>query len=98
MKRGFYFMKNVVLEEIENQRKVFTKKKEKDIIKKNCNPLKVNYKRIYKRGSGLYMENIILKEIRKNLDWKDKIISHTFSKTLIKVYKLGIEKGFNSRI
>lgn len=42
--------------------KVFTKKKEKDIINKNCNPFEVNCK-IYKRRDGMYrMENIILKE------------------------------------
>lgn len=59
-------MKDVVLKEIrKNEKKgekLFTKKESKVTIRKNYNPLKVNYK-IYKRGSGLYnMKDIILKE------------------------------------
>lgn len=37
-------------------KKVFTKNKPKDIINKNYNPLKVNYKLIYER-EGIYMES-----------------------------------------
>ena len=49
-----------------NSKKVFTKKKIKDIIKKDYNPFKVDYKIIYKRGSRLYnMEDIVLEEKNK---------------------------------
>lgn len=60
-------MKDLILEEkrkVKNRGKVFTNNKINNIIRKNYNPLKVNYK-IYKRGSELYkMEDIILE--RKN--------------------------------
>ena len=42
------------------KKKLFTKNKAKDIINKNYNPLKVNYKIIYERD-GLYMKNEISK-------------------------------------
>lgn len=81
-----------------NRQKLFTKKKTNNTIRKNYNPLKVNYKKVYKRGSRLCMENETLKEIKEILKWKDKIFIHIFPKAFIKVYKKGIEKGFNSRI
>ena len=58
-------MKKVVLtkENKKDEKKVFTKKKGKDIIKKNCHPFKVNRK-IYKRRDGLYMKDIELKETK----------------------------------
>lgn len=61
-------MKDLVLNGIKKyekkEEKVFTKKKIKDIMNKNCNPFKVNYK-IYKRRDGLYnMKEILLKETR----------------------------------
>lgn len=91
-------MKDVLLKE-ENKGKVFTKKKAKDIIKKDYNPLKVNYRLIYKRRDGLYkMEKEILKEIKVALNIKEKIVAGILGKTFVKVYKKGIEKGFNSRM
>ncbi len=58
--------KEVVLGEVRKDKKlkekVFTKKKKKDIIKKDCNPFEVNNK-IYKRRDGLCnMEDVVLKE------------------------------------
>lgn len=44
------------------------------------------------------MKDVVLKEIRKELNWKGKIISYFFPKTIIKIYKKGIEKGFNSKM
>lgn len=87
-------MKDVVLKE--NDGKVFTKKEGNDIIKKDYNPFEVDYK-IYKRRDGLYMKNIVLGEIREELDWKGKIVSYIFPKTFTKVYKLGITFGFNNK-
>jgi len=81
-----------------NERKVFTKKRGNSKINKNCNPLKVNYRLIYKRRDGLYMEKETLKEIKVILNFKEKIFACLLRKTFIKVYKKGIEKGFNSRI
>lgn len=83
-----------------SRKKVFTKTKKKDIISKNYTPLKVNYRIIYKRRDRLCkMENLVLKEIKRDLyDWREKILVHMFPKTFTKVYKKGIEKGFNSRM
>lgn len=68
------------------KKKLFTKNKAKDIINKNYNPLKVNCK-IYKRGSGLYnMEDKILKEIKKDLNLKERIIVSINKKTFLKVF------------
>lgn len=93
--------KDVVLNKTKKSKKeekLFTKKKSNDTIEEDYNPLKVNYK-IYERGSGSYsMKNEILKEIGEELNWKGKIFIHIFPKAFIKVYKKGIEKGFNSRI
>lgn len=57
-------MKNVVLKNSKKfakiEKKVFTKEKENDTIRKDYNPLKVNCKN-YRRGSGLYkMKEIVL--------------------------------------
>lgn len=72
--------------------KVFTKERRNSRIKKNYNPLKVNYK-IYKRGSGLYMENEILSdEVIEKLNFIERIF---FKKRFIEIYKEGIKKGFN---
>ncbi len=78
-----------------NEEKAFTKKESNDIIRKDYNPLKVNYK-IYKRGSGLFVKNETLKEIIKDLNWKGRILVYIFPNVFIKVYKRGIEKGFNA--
>lgn len=42
------------------------------------------------------MKNIILKEIRKELDWKGKIISHIFPNIFIKVYGIASQKVTNN--
>ena len=86
-------MKNVVLKKFKKcRKKVFTKKKDKDIIKRNCNPFEVNYKKIYKRGRGLYMENeILLNEVMEELNFIEKIF---FKKKFFEVYKKGMRKGF----
>lgn len=83
-------------------KKVFTKNKANDIIKKDYNPFEVNYKLIYKRRSGLYkmkrIKNLLKKEEIKKFNFKDRIGVLIFNRTFIKVYKMGIEKGFNSRM
>lgn len=70
---------------LEKNQKLFTKKGENGKIKKDYNPLKVNYK-IYRRGSGLYMDKEILKEIKRGLNFKDRITVHINKKTFIKVF------------
>ena len=88
-------MKNIVKDEI----KVFTKRTSNSKIKKNYNPLKVNYRLIYKRRDGLYkMDNEILKELKRDLNLKETILLSVFPNIFVKVYKKGIEKGFNSRM
>lgn len=43
-------------------------------------------------------KDVVLEEIKKELDWKGKIVLYLYPKMFIKRYKKGIEKGFNSRI
>ncbi len=66
-------------------KKVFTKKKIKDTIKKKYNPFEVNYK-IYKRRDGLYMNKEVLKEIKKDLNFKERVIVHINKNTFFKVF------------
>ena len=86
-------MKNVAKKE----KKVFTKKKGKDIIKKDYNPLKANYK-ICEERDGLYMKKILLKEIRKEIDLKEKFISYIFPKTFIKIYGIATKNATNKML
>jgi len=83
-------MKNVVLISTKKFKKVskklFTKKGENGKIKKEYSPLKVNYRLIYKRRDGLYMDKEILKEIKRGLNFKDRITVHINKKTFIKVF------------
>lgn len=41
--------------------------------------------------------NVVLDEVKNELNWKEKIIIKIFSKTFIKVYKKGITFGFNNK-
>ena len=41
------------------------------------------------------MEEELLKEICKDLNWKERIIVRLFKKSFIKVYKNGVKTGFN---
>lgn len=41
--------------------------------------------------------NVVLDEIKNELNWKEKIIVRIFSKTFSKVYKIGITFGFNNK-
>jgi len=81
------------------EKKVFTRGESNIIIKKDCNPLSKDYKKIYKRG-WLFMKGIKeveLEEVRKRLDWKGKIIVKVFPKTFVKIYKIGITFGYNNK-
>ena len=41
------------------------------------------------------MEKEIVKEICKDLNWKEKIVVKLFKKSFIKTYRLGLVKCFN---
>lgn len=41
------------------------------------------------------MEKEIVKEICKDLNWKERIIVRLFRKRFIKIYRLGVVKCFN---
>lgn len=43
-------------------------------------------------------KDVVLNETMKELNWKERIIVKIFTKTTIKIYNRGIEKGFNSAI
>lgn len=42
------------------------------------------------------MKNIVENEIKKELNFKERVVFKLFKKTFMKVYKKGIEKAFNS--
>lgn len=43
------------------------------------------------------MKDVVLEEIKKDLNWREKIVVHIFKKIFVKVYKLGITFGFNKK-
>lgn len=87
-----------MLQKVEKfEEKVFTKKRISNTIKGIYNPFEVNLK-IYRKRSEVSMKNIVLKEMRKKLNMKEKIISFILPKTFVRAYKEGIEKGFNARL
>ena len=42
------------------------------------------------------MKNVALKEIEKELNWKERIIARLFKKTFIKIYGLAGKNMFNN--
>lgn len=40
-------------------------------------------------------ENEVLKEVIKELEWKERIVVMMFKKIFINVYKKGVKEGFN---
>ncbi len=42
------------------------------------------------------MKDVVLNEIKDELNFKERIIVKVFAKTFEKVYKKGIEKGVNA--
>lgn len=85
-------VKNVVLNVKKNVSKVFTKSEKDIIIEKNYNPLN--------ESEGLFMKekNIILEEIEKGLSEQEKELLKEHTDICIKIYKKGIEKGFNANM
>lgn len=70
--------------------KIFTKKEKNNIINEKYNPSKMNCKSIYER-EGLYVKktkDVLLKEVTKELNVKEKIIVKIFEKTFNKVLNL----------
>lgn len=43
------------------------------------------------------MNDVVLNEIKNELNWKERIIVRIFKKTFNKMYKLGITYGFNNK-
>lgn len=82
-----------------DEEKVFTKKKVSNTIRKNYNPLKVNYK-IYKRGSGLLsMKSEVLKKVKtlsKKYNRKEQLILKMMEKCNKMGYNIkSIEEFYN---
>ena len=44
------------------------------------------------------MKNVVLNEIIKDLNWRDKLLIKLFTDTFIKVYNIGRVKTFNNII
>lgn len=76
--------KDEVMKKVEIcRRKIFTKSERNIIISKDYNPLKVNYKIIYKRRDGLFMKGEIfsvVKKLSKKYNKKEKIILEMIGK------------------
>lgn len=95
MKEGICFMRKG---NKENIKKEFTIRERKDIINEEHNLLNKD-ENFYER-EGLYVmktKDVVLNEIIKELNYVEKIIVRIFSKTFVKVYKMGITFGFNNR-
>lgn len=43
------------------------------------------------------MKDVVLNEVKKELNWKERVVVKIFKKSFIKVYKIGITYGFNNR-
>ena len=43
------------------------------------------------------MKDVVLNEVKKELNFRERIIVKLFGKTFYKVYKIGITYGFNNR-
>lgn len=43
------------------------------------------------------MKDVVLDEVMKDLNFKERIIVKLFSKTFYKIYKIGITFGFNNK-
>lgn len=41
------------------------------------------------------MKDVVLNEVKKELNWKERIIVRIFGKTMKKVYTEGVKKGYN---
>ena len=41
------------------------------------------------------MKNVVLKEIEKELNLRERIIVKILAKTFLKVYNTGVKRGFN---
>lgn len=40
------------------------------------------------------MKNVVLDEVMKELNWKERIVVRLFKKTFYSVYKSGVRNGF----
>lgn len=73
-----------------NYEKTFTKSRGKDIIRTKYNFFTANNKK-YLQRKGLLMKEtkeIILNEVTKEINWREKIIIKVFNKTFNKVANL----------
>ena len=89
-------MKNVATKQSKNSRKVFTKELKSNIMRKIYNLFEENSNNFRKRGIFMKkQENVILNEIKNELNWKEKIIIKVFANTFKKVYNFSRVKSIN---
>jgi len=79
-----------------SSKNLFTKEESNNIIKENYNPFTVN-KNLRKKGLNME-KDILLEEIKKELTIEEKEILRKYTGICIKIYKKGIEKGFNAKL
>lgn len=41
------------------------------------------------------MKDVVLNEVMKELNWREKVIVKILAKTFLKVYNTGVKRGFN---
>lgn len=41
------------------------------------------------------MKDVVLNEVKKELNWKERIIIKLFAKTIKKIYTKGVKEGYN---
>ena len=79
-------------ENVKKCKKLFTKNECNNIIRKKYNPLRA--KKIEREGLFMKEKDVGLLE---ELNWKEKILVKIFTRTFMKVYKVGITFGFNNK-
>ncbi len=79
-----------------NEKKLFTNEESNNIIRKN-NPSKAN--KCEREGLPIKeMNELVLQEIKQVLTAKEIEVLERHTEICVKIYKKGIEKGFNAKM
>lgn len=80
-----------------NIEKLFTNSKSNNIMRRKYNPLKAN--KIEREGLPMKeMNELVLQEIKQVLTAKEIEVLERHTEICVKIYKKGIEKGFNAKM
>ena len=59
--------------------------------------ISIHQELLIKRRRNRCMKNVVLDELMRELNWRERIIVKLFKKTFYKMYKIGVTFGFNSK-